>query len=194
MLANLSCRSISLATVTPSLLTSGAPHGRSMMTFRPRGPRVTFTVLARALRPRATERRADWEKTISFAAIWAAPVWVWGTRAQGRGAGVEKGGSGIITTNRPSREGPLRAAAAPWRQGAGGAGCGVGWGAGAGWGPGTGAAGGGGAAGAGAGRGSRRGRGWPHGRGRRRPAIGPAALGQPTVGDLLAVAEEGLLL
>jgi hypothetical protein len=59
MLASLSWRSISLATVTPSLLTSGAPQGRSMITFRPRGPSVTFTTLARVLRPRATERRAD---------------------------------------------------------------------------------------------------------------------------------------
>ena len=44
--ANLSSSSISLATVTPSLVTVGAPHERSMTTLRPRGPSVALTVSA----------------------------------------------------------------------------------------------------------------------------------------------------
>ena len=38
--------SISFATVTPSLVTVGAPNFLSMTTFRPLGPRVTFTASA----------------------------------------------------------------------------------------------------------------------------------------------------
>ena len=51
MFASLSSSSISLATVTPSLVTVGEPHDFSMMTLRPRGPSVTLTVLARMLSP-----------------------------------------------------------------------------------------------------------------------------------------------
>ena len=46
MFSNLSASSISLATVTPSLVTLGAPQLFSSTTFRPRGPRVTLTTLA----------------------------------------------------------------------------------------------------------------------------------------------------
>src|SRR4051812_40548876 len=69
MLASLSSSSISLATVTPSLVTVGEPHDFSMMTLRPRGPSVTFTVLARMLSPLAMLWRADCAKTISLAAM-----------------------------------------------------------------------------------------------------------------------------
>ena len=41
-----SLSSISLATVTPSLVTVGEPNFLSMMTFRPLGPRVTLTASA----------------------------------------------------------------------------------------------------------------------------------------------------
>ena len=47
----LSSSSISLATVTPSLVTVGAPHDFSMKTLRPRGPSVVFTVSANAFTP-----------------------------------------------------------------------------------------------------------------------------------------------
>ncbi len=53
MFASLSSSSISLATVTPSLVTVGEPQDFSMMTLRPRGPSVTLTVLARMLSPLA---------------------------------------------------------------------------------------------------------------------------------------------
>src|SRR5579884_1723065 len=69
MLASLSSSSISLATVTPSLVTVGEPQLFSMMTFRPRGPSVTFTVLARMFSPLAMLCRALCEKTISLAAM-----------------------------------------------------------------------------------------------------------------------------
>src|SRR5438552_12727445 len=67
MLVSLSGSSISLATVTPSLVTVGAPQDFSMMTLRPRGPSVTLTVLARMLSPLAMLWRALSEKTISLA-------------------------------------------------------------------------------------------------------------------------------
>ena len=51
MFANLSSSSISLATVTPSLVTVGAPHDFSMMTLRPRGPSVTLTVFGEHVEP-----------------------------------------------------------------------------------------------------------------------------------------------
>ena len=46
-----SLRSISLATVTPSLVTRGEPNFFSMMTLRPLGPRVAFTALASLFTP-----------------------------------------------------------------------------------------------------------------------------------------------
>src|SRR5256885_1207478 len=63
----------SLASVTPSLVTVGEPHDFSMITFRPRGPRVTLTVLARVLSPLAMAWRAAVENTISLAAIVPVP-------------------------------------------------------------------------------------------------------------------------
>ena len=69
MLAILSESSISLATVTPSLVTVGEPHDFSMMTLRPRGPSVALTVLASRLRPWAMAWRAGCENRISLAAM-----------------------------------------------------------------------------------------------------------------------------
>src|SRR5687767_6013465 len=46
--------SISFATVTPSLVTVGAPNFLSMTTFRPLGPSVTFTASASRPTPRAS--------------------------------------------------------------------------------------------------------------------------------------------
>src|SRR5437763_11902592 len=74
MFASLSSSSISLATVTPSLVTVGEPQLFSMMTFRPRGPSVTLTVLARMLSPVAMLCRALCEKTISLAAMTSISV------------------------------------------------------------------------------------------------------------------------
>jgi hypothetical protein len=42
-----SSNSISLATVTPSFVTAGAPNFFSITTLRPLGPSVTFTASAR---------------------------------------------------------------------------------------------------------------------------------------------------
>src|SRR4029079_8661729 len=50
------------------------PHDFSMMTLRPRGPRVTLTVLARMLSPLAMLLRALVEKTISLAAMTVCSV------------------------------------------------------------------------------------------------------------------------
>src|SRR5437773_1859813 len=69
MFSNLSASSISLATVTPSLVTVGAPQDFSSTTFRPRGPRVTVTASARMLTPRSTFARASSPNRTSFAAI-----------------------------------------------------------------------------------------------------------------------------
>mmetsp|Transcript_118000 Transcript_118000/g.280103 ORF Transcript_118000/g.280103 Transcript_118000/m.280103 type:complete len:215 (+) Transcript_118000:973-1617(+) len=57
----LSClflNSIALATVTPSLVTFGAPKLCSMTTFRPLGPSVTATASARRLAPFSIAARA----------------------------------------------------------------------------------------------------------------------------------------
>ena len=51
--------SISLATVTPSLVTVGLPKDFWMMTFRPLGPSVTFTALASLPMPRFMASRAS---------------------------------------------------------------------------------------------------------------------------------------
>src|SRR5688572_19975468 len=69
MFSNLFSSSISLATVTPSLVTVGAPHDFSMTTFRPRGPSVTLTALARVLTPCAIWARAFSWNRISLAAM-----------------------------------------------------------------------------------------------------------------------------
>ena len=65
----LSSSSISLATVTPSLVTRGAPNDLSRMTLRPLGPSVTLTALARMSTPRSILSRASEEKRTSLAAI-----------------------------------------------------------------------------------------------------------------------------
>ena len=69
MFSNLFSRSISLATVTPSLVIVGEPKLFSMTTFRPLGPSVTATASDRIRTPRRMASRADWWKKISFAAI-----------------------------------------------------------------------------------------------------------------------------
>src|SRR5438105_15089995 len=61
--------SISLATVTPSWVTVGAPHFLSLATLRPRGPSVTLTALARASIPLFSCRRASASKIRSLAGI-----------------------------------------------------------------------------------------------------------------------------
>ena len=50
--------SISFATVTPSLVTTGEPKDFSITTLRPLGPRVTLTALASASTPLRTSLRA----------------------------------------------------------------------------------------------------------------------------------------
>ena len=57
MFSNLSSSSISLATLTPSLVTVGAPKLFSSTTLRPLGPRVTFTAVARTFTPLAIRFR-----------------------------------------------------------------------------------------------------------------------------------------
>src|SRR5215468_4002279 len=69
MFSNLFSSSISLATVTPSLVTVGAPQLFSITTLRPRGPSVTFTASARMLTPCRICLRAASSKMISLAAI-----------------------------------------------------------------------------------------------------------------------------
>src|SRR4051812_48060823 len=69
MFSNLFSSSISLATVTPSLVTVGAPHDFSITTLRPRGPRVTLTALASVSTPARTRLRAFSSKIMSLAAI-----------------------------------------------------------------------------------------------------------------------------
>jgi hypothetical protein len=54
-----SSSSISLATVTPSLVIVGPPNFLSMTTFRPLGPRVTFTASASWSMPRLSRERAS---------------------------------------------------------------------------------------------------------------------------------------
>ena len=67
--SNLSSSSISLATVTPSLVMRGAPKDLSRTTFRPFGPKVTFTESARIFTPFSIRLRASVPKLTSFAAI-----------------------------------------------------------------------------------------------------------------------------
>ncbi len=56
--SNLSSRSISLTTVTPSLVTVGAPQLRWIMTLRPRGPSVTRAASASRFTPARMPSRA----------------------------------------------------------------------------------------------------------------------------------------
>ena len=69
MFSSCSSSSISLAMVTPSLLTCGGPNFLSRMTLRPLGPRVTLTVSAKASTPRMMERRASSACAICFPAM-----------------------------------------------------------------------------------------------------------------------------
>src|SRR5262249_40215065 len=73
MFSNLSPSSISLATVTPSLVTLGAPHDFSSTTLRPRGPSVTVTASARMFTPRSTRARPSSLNRTSFAAMSSPP-------------------------------------------------------------------------------------------------------------------------
>src|SRR5438552_13696787 len=73
MFSKRSSSSISLATVTPSLVTVGAPHDFSRTTFRPRGPSVTVTASARMLIPRSTLARASSLNRMTFAAMAPSP-------------------------------------------------------------------------------------------------------------------------
>ena len=66
--------SISLATVTPSWVTVGAPHFLSMATLRPRGPRVTLTALASASIPDLSCRRASASKMSCFSGHAMSPI------------------------------------------------------------------------------------------------------------------------
>ena len=67
MSSNLSESSISLATVTPSLVTVGEPKDFSRMTFRPLGPSVTFTARASLPIPRRMASWASCSNAIIFA-------------------------------------------------------------------------------------------------------------------------------
>src|SRR6202047_2982583 len=67
--SNLSSSSISLATVTPSLVTVGAPKLFSSTTLRPLGPSVTVTASVRTLIPFRILSRASCEKRTILAGI-----------------------------------------------------------------------------------------------------------------------------
>ena len=69
-----SSNSISRAMVSPSLTMSGAPNFFSRTTFRPLGPMVTRTALARAFTPRSRELRDSSEKERSLAMMAAQPI------------------------------------------------------------------------------------------------------------------------
>src|SRR5262245_39206583 len=69
MFSSLPWSSTSLATVTPSFVTTGLPQDFSMTTLRPRGPSVTFTASASVLTPRRIAARALRLKTICFAVM-----------------------------------------------------------------------------------------------------------------------------
>ena len=67
MFSRLSLSSISLATVTPSFVTCGAPNDLPIITFLPLGPSVTLTALARASTPLLMPSRASISNSIFFA-------------------------------------------------------------------------------------------------------------------------------
>src|SRR5947209_12107608 len=69
MFSSGSFRSISLATVTPSLVIVGDPNFLSRTTFRPFGPSVTFTASANWFTPRSTAWRDCSPYTICFAIV-----------------------------------------------------------------------------------------------------------------------------
>src|SRR5579863_5167020 len=72
MFSSGSLRSISLATVTPSLVMVGDPNFLSITTLRPLGPSVTFTASASLLTPRINAWRASSLYTICLPGM--APV------------------------------------------------------------------------------------------------------------------------
>src|SRR5438874_4634317 len=67
MFANRSSSAMAFATVTPSLVISGAPNDCSRTTLRPFGPSVTLTASASVLMPWRMASRPRIPKTISFA-------------------------------------------------------------------------------------------------------------------------------
>src|ERR1700684_566965 len=79
-----SSSSISLAMDTPSLVIVGAPHFFSSTTFRPLGPRVTFTASASWFIPRSRPRRASSPNQIISSAIASSPPWRVRDRADAR--------------------------------------------------------------------------------------------------------------
>src|SRR3989449_3312245 len=68
-----SSSSTSFATVTPSLVTVGLPNFLSMTTFRPLGPRVTFTASASWSTPRFRRARASVLNSKNLAAMSVLP-------------------------------------------------------------------------------------------------------------------------
>src|SRR5229473_5504780 len=91
MFSNLSSSSISLATVTPSLVTRGAPNDLSSTTLRPLGPSVTLTALLRMSTPRSMRSRASTPNLTSLADIMVSVLKL-GAHPHGvrPGAGVSK--------------------------------------------------------------------------------------------------------
>src|SRR5713226_5265412 len=75
MFSSGSLRSISLATVTPSLVMTGEPNFLSRTTLRPLGPRVTLTASASRLTPRRIACRDSSPYVICFA-IGAASIFL----------------------------------------------------------------------------------------------------------------------
>src|SRR5688500_12923157 len=69
MFSQESSSSISLATVTPSLVTVGEPKDFSSTTLRPDGPSVTLTARASFETPRRMLSRASWSNAILLAAM-----------------------------------------------------------------------------------------------------------------------------
>jgi hypothetical protein len=67
MFSSGSFSSISLATVTPSLVMTGAPNFFSITALRPFGPSVIFTASANELTPRKMDWREFSPVTICFA-------------------------------------------------------------------------------------------------------------------------------
>src|SRR5262245_34867008 len=92
MFSNLSSSSISLATVTPSLVTRGAPNALSSTTLRPLGPSVTFTALLRMSTPRSILSRASTENFTSLAAMSVYSEF-WGVGPRGPSGGLALGGA-----------------------------------------------------------------------------------------------------
>src|SRR3954447_13580017 len=82
MFSYLSSSSISLATVTPSLVTVGEPKLFCRMTLRPLGPSVTLTARASLDTPRRIASRASWSNAICFAAILSPSAECWLVRIQ----------------------------------------------------------------------------------------------------------------